>query len=75
MKYVGIREYKRSGKRAVYEKRLIDSDSRRAALGMMISIKSVIAISKALLIREFNPFKFVLTYRFCQDPLELFLIP
>lgn len=72
MKYVGIREYKRSGKRAVYEKRLIDSDSRRAALGMMISIKSVIAISKALLIREFNPFKFVLTYRFCQDPLELF---
>ncbi|OXA48299.1 DNA transposase THAP9 [Folsomia candida] len=72
MKYVGIREYKRSGKRAVYEKRLIDSDSRRAALGMMISIKSVIAISKALLIREFNPFKFVLTYRFCQDPFELF---
>ncbi|OXA58823.1 DNA transposase THAP9 [Folsomia candida] len=72
MKYVQIREYRSTGKRSVYEKRLIDSDSRRAALGMMISIKSVIGISKALLVREFNPFKFVLTYRFCQDPLELF---
>ncbi|OXA39236.1 DNA transposase THAP9 [Folsomia candida] len=72
MTYIEVREYKATGKRTKVEKTLIESDRKRAALGMVLSIKSVIKISKALLVRDCDPFKYVLTYRFCQDPLELF---
>lgn len=44
---------------------------KRAAIGSVISMKSLIQISVDLLYRDVNPYKYVLTYRFSQDPLEL----
>ena len=41
-------------------------------VGFITSAKSVLAISKDLLYRENNPLQYVLTYKFSQDPLEMF---
>ena len=40
--------------------------------GFAISIKSILAITKDLLQRSNSPYEFVLTYKFSQDPLEMF---
>ena len=40
--------------------------------GFAISANSILAISKDLLVRTQNPYSYVLTYRFSQDPLEMF---
>jgi hypothetical protein len=41
--------------------------------GFAISADSILAISKELLQRANLPYNYVLTYRFSQDPLEMFL--
>ena len=40
--------------------------------GFVISARSILAISKDLLFRENSQYEFVLTFRFSQDPLEMF---
>lgn len=72
MSYIEIRDYKKTGKRTEVEKRLIDSERKRAAVGMIICIKSVLVISRVLLFRDISPLHYVLTYTFTQDPLEIF---
>ena len=42
-----------------------------AIWGFVFSLKSLAAISQELLIRTHNPLKFVLTYKFSQDHIEL----
>jgi len=44
----------------------------RCVLGTVVTIKSVIQIGYQVLYRDVSPHKYVLTYRFCQDLLELF---
>ena len=41
--------------------------------GFYISARSILAISKKLLQRETLPFEYVLTYRFSQDTIEMFV--
>lgn len=72
MKHTDVRFYKKTGNYSKIPKLLVESDRKRAAIGMVVSIKSILCISHDLLFRKMDPFKYVLTYRFCQDPLELF---
>ena len=39
--------------------------------GFVFSMKSIVAISQELLLRHYNPFKYILTYKFSQDHIEL----
>jgi hypothetical protein len=56
----------------VTTKKLICRGARhRAVLGFVISIKSIIFISRTLLERTLSPFAYVCTYRFSQDLIEL----
>lgn len=41
-------------------------------IGFIITILSTMAISKSLLLREVNPFHYILTHKFSQDHLEIF---
>ena len=41
-------------------------------VGFALSSKSILAIARNLLARNYNQFKYVLTYRFSQDQLEMF---
>ena len=40
-------------------------------LGFVICMRSIVACSNMLLQRDENPFTYVLTYKFCQDCIEL----
>ena len=40
-------------------------------IGLVSTAKSLIAISEELLSREVNPYKYILTYKFSQDHIEL----
>ena len=51
---------------------LLRGRRRAFIVGFITSAKSVLAISKDLLYRENNPFQYVLTYKFSQDPLDMF---
>jgi hypothetical protein len=59
------------GKAKSVQKLVCRSNRKRCVLGLVLSIKSVIAVSKELLFREIDPFFYVCTYRFSQDLLEL----
>jgi len=50
---------------------LWQSPRKRAVLGFTVTAQSIIAISEKVLLRQEHPVKFVLTYRFCQDLIEL----
>lgn len=50
---------------------LIYGPCKTSIQGFAISAKSILAISKDLLLRIQNPYSFVLTYRFFRDPLEM----
>ena len=55
-----------------YNNKLIMYGQRkRAIVGLICSIKSILAVSRYLLYRSNSPFCYVLTYRFSQDLLEL----
>jgi len=50
---------------------LINTCKKRPAVGLIVSIRSILAISKSLLTRSNQPFLYISTYRFSQDLLEL----
>ncbi len=52
--------------------KLIDGPRKTFILGFAVSPKSIMALAKELLTRNYNKFKYVLTYRFSQDQLEMF---
>lgn len=76
MTYTEVRQYKATDKKEARStkkvKVLCQSARKRAALGFVVSIKSIINVSQNLLYRQDKPFKYVMTYRFSQDLLELF---
>ena len=51
---------------------LLNHKRKTAFVGFIISINSVIGLATELLTREVNTFKYFLTYKLCQDHLELF---
>ena len=53
--------------------KLIDGPRKTFIVGFSVSTKSIIALAKQLLNRNHNKFEYVLTYRFSQDQLEMFL--
>jgi hypothetical protein len=70
MEYFERRNYKGN---ITYKKKLLCQSARkRAVIGFIISIKSILTISETLIKRSVNPLHYVLTYRFSQDLLELF---
>jgi hypothetical protein len=69
MRYFERRNYK--GNVKYTEKLLCRGSRKRAVVGFVVSIKSILEVSKKLLTRVENPFSYVLTYRFSQDLLEL----
>ena len=52
--------------------KIINSRRKTGFICFAASIKSILAISRGLLQRPINPLKYVLTYRFSQDHLEVF---
>ena len=52
--------------------KLVDGPRKTFILGFAVSANSILAIAKNLLSREHNNFKYVLTYRFSQDQIEMF---
>ena len=52
--------------------KLVDGPRKTFILGFAVSANSILAIAKNLLSREHNNFKYVLTYRFSQDQIEIF---
>jgi len=54
------------------DKLICQGARKRAAIGTVVTIKSVLDIAYRVLFRSEGPQKYVLTYRFCQDLLELF---
>ena len=52
--------------------KLIDGPRKTFILGFALSSKPILAVAKHLLTRNYNPFEYVLTYRFSQDQLEMF---
>lgn len=72
MTYTEVRSYEKTNKVVQTTKQLCQGLRKRAALGLITSIQSIRAIAKTLLYRDDGPFRYVMTYRFSQDPLELF---
>ena len=52
--------------------KLVDGPRKTFILGFAVSANSILAVAKNLLSREHNTFKYVLTYRFSQDQIEMF---
>ena len=52
--------------------KLINGPRKTFIQGFAVSSKSILALAKHLLNRSYNPFEYVLTYRFSQDQLEMF---
>ena len=52
--------------------KLVDGPRKTFILGFAVSANSILAIAKKLLSREHNNFKYVLTYHFSQDQIEMF---
>ena len=52
--------------------KLVDGPRKTFIVGFVLSSKSILAIARNLLTRNYNQFKYVLTYRFSQDQLEMF---
>lgn len=72
MTYTESRHYKKTNSVVKTTKQLCQGSRKRAALGLIVSSQSILAIAKDLLYRLEDPFLYVLTYRFSQDLLELF---
>ncbi len=51
---------------------VVDGPRKTFVQGFAISADSILAVSEELLQRHNLPYKYVLTYRFSQDPLEMF---
>ena len=51
---------------------LIESPRKTFIIGFCISAYSILTISKALLEKGESPFEYILTYRFSQDPIEIY---
>ena len=52
--------------------KLVNGPRKTFILGFAVSSKSIIAIARRLLERNYNKFDYVLTYRFSQDQIEMF---
>ena len=52
--------------------KLVNGPRKTFIVGFAFSSKSILAIARNLLTRNYNQFKYVLTYRFSQDQLEMF---
>jgi hypothetical protein len=52
--------------------KLIDGLRKAFILGFALSSKSILALAKHLLTRNYNQFEYVLTYRLSQDQLQMF---
>ena len=52
--------------------KLVNEPRKNFIVGFALSSKSILAIARNLLTRNCNQFKYVLTYRFSQDQLEMF---
>ena len=52
--------------------KLVNGPRKTFIVGFALSSKSILAIARNLLTRNYNQFKYVLTYRFSQDQLEMF---
>ena len=52
--------------------KLVDGPRKTFILGFAASANSILAIAKNLLSREHNTIKYVITYRFSQDQIEMF---
>lgn len=72
MDYTETRYYKKTGKTVETVKQLCQGGRKRAALGIVVSAMSIREIARSLLYREESPFRYIMTYRFSQDLLELF---
>jgi len=68
----GSRPSKKPGKPALQPTPIWKSPRKRAVLGFIVSVHSIIECAEKVLFRSEHPFKYVLTYRFCQDLIELF---
>ncbi|OXA63734.1 DNA transposase THAP9 [Folsomia candida] len=71
MVYMELNKNRTTGEIVKTKKWLCRSVRKRTGLGLVVSIKSIISACETLLQREDQPFLFVITYRFCQDHIEL----
>ena len=52
--------------------KLVNGPRKAFIVGFALSSKSILAIARNLLTRNYNQFKYVFTYRFSHDQLEMF---